>query len=209
VRYAVQKAKAKELCSMARPGMATLLRRVRELTHAGSADYTLAGMTYWHDDELQVYLDQHRTEHRAVRLQAVADFQNGTYSYTRYRLPQWARHLEEPAGESSNSWRIYDSMGVTIGTGAYSLNVAAGVVTFNSDQQNAPRYADFCIYDLYRAASAVWEAKAAHAAQYVNWESDNHRIEAAQERAHCMAMAVYLRSQAGPKTGRLVRTDEG
>lgn len=179
-----------------RTGMSTLIDHLRTLCDAGTAD--------WSDDTLQRYLDRHRTDHREVTLHAIPVYEDGTYTYTDYRLPH--RDLEQ-AGTASG-WRIYDSAGSTIGTADYSVNYEAGIVTFSADTENAARYADYRVYDVQRAAAEVWEAKAALVASNIDWSSDNHALKSSQEYEHCLAMARRFRALAGPTVTRLVRGDE-
>lgn len=188
---------------MARSGLANLITRLRELTATGYSDYTVNGAAYWTDDQLQVYLDRYRTEWRYVRLNSQADYEAGDYTYTAYHFPMWASHIEE-----SDGFRITQSDGTTIASANYSVNFEAGVVTFTTDQDNAERLADFRAYDLNRAAADIWEAKAAHVAERVDFRTDNHQLSASQYYDHCVKQATRLRSIAGLGFSKFVRTDE-
>jgi len=190
----------------ARAGMTTLIQKVRSYTNAGTADYTLAGTAYWSDDQLEDTLDSHRRKVLKVSLDPEQNFVNSDYQTTIYHLPEWANNLEQFASDSE--FRLYDSTGTNIGTADYSVNYEARAITFTTDQDSAVRYADFHIYDVFRAASEVWKQKAAHVAANVNWQSDNHRIDAAQEYEHCLKMATQYAGMAGPTFTRMVRVDE-
>lgn len=188
---------------MARSGLANILLRLREMTATGYSDYAVNGVAYWTDDQLQVYLDRYRTPYRYRYLKAVPDYTAGDYTYTEYHLPHYAKHIEE-----SDGFRITSSDGTTIAAANYSVNFEAGIVTFTTDQDNADRYADFRAYDLNKAAADIWDAKAAHVAERVDFAIDNHDIKASQMIKQYRENARYHRSQGGPVFAKMYRTDE-
>ena len=47
---------------MARSGMSALLTEFRGLAEAGTSEYSVAGPSYWSDDQLQDVLDIHRRD---------------------------------------------------------------------------------------------------------------------------------------------------
>jgi hypothetical protein len=190
---------------MARSGMANLITQLRAHTHAGTADYTLAGVSYWTDDQLQDILDGQRQTHTAVRLLPVTEVAaDGSHITQEYHLPPHLRHVEE-AGTASG-WRVYQADGSDAPT--HTVNYAAGVVAFAADTDNLAVYLACRTYHMHLAAAAVWEKKAAAAVDAVDWATDGQNIRAEQEYAHCTMMAAYFRMLAGPATSRLVRRDE-
>ena len=46
----------------ARTGLSTLISQIRGLSNLGTNDYTLGTATYWTDDQIQIVLDNHRTD---------------------------------------------------------------------------------------------------------------------------------------------------
>lgn len=188
---------------MARSGLSTLLLRLRELTATGYSDYAINNVAYWTDDQLQVFLDRYRTPWRYVALTPHPDYIGGVYSYTDYHLPSWATHLEESAG-----FRITTADGTAISSSLYTVNFEAGIVTFTTDQANVSRFADFRSYDLNRAAADVWEAKAAHIAERVDFRTDNHQMSASQYYEHCVRQSQRLRGMGGVGFAIFRRVDE-
>jgi hypothetical protein len=75
------------------------------MTNAGTADYSVAGATYWSDDQLEDRLDHHRKEFREIPLYATPKLSSGTYTYTEYRLPLDVQNVEESG--SGSYWRVF------------------------------------------------------------------------------------------------------
>lgn len=188
----------------ARAGMANLILRLRSMCSAGTADYTVNGTAYWTDDQMQNYLDRYRSTLKRLPLEAEEDYSNGAYTFTDYPIPAHLGNFEE-SGVSSG-WALRDSAGVS--APSYTVDYNAGRITFAADTTGITYYLDCRVYDLNRAAADVWEEKAAVVASNVNWQSDNHRIDAGSEYEHCIKMAAKFRSAAGVSTARFVRSDE-
>lgn len=191
----------------ARAGMANLITEMRVLCNAGTADYTVASVTYFSDDQLQATLDGVRTELRDVAL--VDRPQRGTagYSYLDYEIPRTAGAWFEEAATGSG-WAVKDGTGATVGTALYSVNYRARMITFASDTGGSAYTLDARAYDLNRAAANLWRRRAALEGLQVDWSSDNHSVKASQRRDFCLDMAAQFDSQAGPTVGQFVRVDE-
>ena len=58
----------------ARAGMADIVDTLRGMTDAGVNDYTIAGVPYWSDAQVQRVLDRHRNDFRFVAAQAVPEY---------------------------------------------------------------------------------------------------------------------------------------
>lgn len=194
----------------ARAGMAELITALRRESHAGVADYTIAGETYWTDDQLQEKLDQTREDFFEIGLQTVGERQSGSnITYTKYYMPDQARHIER-AGTGS-LFRLYDSNGDDVSASAYTVNYDAGLITFNSDTENTTFYLDFSAFDLWWAAADVWDAKASQVAvSSIDWSSDNHRVSNKQLATNYQDMAkkCRLKSPRSVRNVRRVRIDE-
>lgn len=190
----------------ARDGMANLILRLRAMCNVGTADYSIAGTTYWIGDQLEDRLDHHRTEHRNIVLTATPYPTNGSFTYTEYRLPVDIRDVEEA---DSGYWRVFSTLGVdqTVNED-YTVNYESGIITFTADTGGDNFLLDATMFDLYRAAAEVWDDKSGHYGLMVDWSSDNHSIKASQKREQAEKMADYFRKLAGPKVSRLVRLDE-
>jgi hypothetical protein len=189
---------------MARTGMAQLIALVRELTHAGTADHTLAGVTYWSDDQIQERLDRWRQTHKRVSIFADPDYVDGDHVYTEYVIPHELKYFEEAGADSG--WALRDGDGVTV-TADYTINYEAGRIEFDADQDNEVYYLDARTYDVYRAAAEVWDTKAGLYEAAVDWSSDNHSVKRSQQVANARTMAMKMRTLAGPMVSRRVRTD--
>lgn len=192
---------------MARAGMANLITEMRVLCQAGTADYSVAGVAYFSDDQIQASLDETRAELRDVGL--VDRPQRGTagYSYLDYEIPRTAGAWFEEAATGSG-WAVRDGTGATVGTALYSVNYRARMVTFASNTGGSAYLLDARAYDLNRAAANLWRRRAALEALRVDWSSDNHNVKASQRRDFCLDMAAQFEAQAGPSSGQFVRIDE-
>jgi hypothetical protein len=188
----------------ARDGMTNLIATLRAWTEAGTADYTLAGATYWTDDLVQDTLDRHRTDIHREPLTVEAEYSDGDLVYHNYYAPM--RYYEEAAG-GEDVWRIEDAAGSAIGTADYTVNYHAGHIRFTADTAGSARYLVARAYDMHRAAADVWRRKAAHVAGRVDWSTDNHTMKASQMRVHYLEMATYYEGQAVPRMVRLERSD--
>jgi hypothetical protein len=192
---------------MPRSGMTTLIALTRHLTNAGTAEATLGSVTYFTDDHMQAELDRTARVWRRVPLERLPVLIDGAYQYFDYAIPpQIGAHFEEAGADSG--WALKDGTGATIGTALYTVNHAARRLSFSSDQGGSLYYLDARSYDPHRAAAAIWRHKAGFAAARVDWESDNHHIQAAQEYEHCLRMAAHYDALAGATTGRFFRADE-
>jgi hypothetical protein len=192
---------------MARTGMTTLIGQLRQLTNAGTADATINTTTYYSDDHLQTELDRTQRTYRRIALRSVPTLTNGAYEYYDYLIPIEIGYAFEEAATDSG-WAVKDGTGATLGTALYAVNYTARKLTFSADQHGSIHYLDARSYDLNRAAAAVWRHKAGFASANVNWQSDNHRIEAAQELQHCLRMADTFDALAGARSARFERDDE-
>lgn len=191
----------------ARAGMTTLISDLRQKTNAGTADYTLAGTSYWTDTQLQTELDKQQQQWYHERLDSQPVLTNSAYAYYDYCVPEYmAGGLEENAADSG--WCVRDSAGGSVNASNYSVNYQARRVTFTQNQAGSVYYLDARTYNVNAAAAAVWRMKASAVASNVSWASDNMRVDGAQEYEHCIKMAEQFDAQSGARTGRFVRTDE-
>jgi len=194
---------------MARTGMTNLITELRTMTNAGNEDYQIAGTYYFDDDQLQAELDKTQVYAVAVPLTPIPIPAAGATSYTHYTWPaEIGVWIEDYAGNTTSGWAVKDSVGNTQGTTLYSANIQARRITFVSDTAGSAYMLEARYYDLNKAAANVWRWKAAHVANKVDWQSDNHRISASQEVKACLDMAKFYQSQSGISTGQLIRSDE-
>lgn len=181
--------------------MASVITKVRALCYAGTADYTVYGVNYWSDDQVQAVLDRYRAAYKRLQLTPMEDYIDGAYSYTEYPLPA---ELENVEGTASG-WALRTVDGGTVPS--YTANLDAGVITFDASTGGTAYYLDCRNYDINRAAAEIWRQKAAHTAEWFDVKTDNHDLKRSQAAAHCLKMAAEFERRAGPISVQMVRSD--
>lgn len=174
---------------MARSTLANLITTLRGMADAGTADYTVAGATYWTDDQLEEILDRHETIINYEVMTARATRGAGTVSYTEY----WTRFRHWEDGPT-----IQDAGGATMGTADYSFDPNRGRLTFVANTGGAARFITGTVYDVNLAAAEVWRKKAAYYAKAYDVSTDNHSLKRSQLAAQCLQMARAYESAGGP-----------
>jgi hypothetical protein len=154
------------------------------MTVTGTADYSIATVTYWSDDQLQTVLDNHRADVQFYPLTVTPWQMAGSVTYREY-------HSGLQDIEQGTVTYLQTSAGSSVGTSGYSVDYARGIVTFTANQVGTAYYITTRTYDLYGAAAEVWQNKAAQVAQRFDFSTDNHSIKASQLRAQYMAQANY------------------
>lgn len=195
---------------MSRSGMGALIAELREMTNAGTADYTVAGSAYFSDDAIQQELDNTQVIARLAPLIPIFTPTAGAFQWFDFRIPnaigQW---IEDPVtGGTTSGWNVRDGSGAALGTSLYSVNLPAQKITFTADQAGAMRYLDCLAYDLNKAAANVWRRKASFEQLSIDWQSDNHKIGAEMRFQHCIEMAKHYENQGGLSYSELRRVDE-
>lgn len=193
-----------------RAGMEEIILRLRQMGEAGTADYTVAGKTYWQGADVQALADRHRTYLRAVGLVAEPQQIAGTTLYYRYRFPDALAPdkfgVEGTAG-GTPAFRVDDSTGTLIAGTLYTFGADALDVTFAADQAGSARYWTGYAYDLNAIAHELWVRKASHSFSAINFSADGHRFDRGAVHANCLAMADLFKRAGGLKTVRMVRSD--
>jgi hypothetical protein len=193
------------LAPTARPTLLTLIGELRQMTDAGPADYTLAGVTYWTDAHLQAALDRHRVDLYREPLTALeTHVGGGTVHWLDYQSGYG--HLEETSGGTA-IFVVEDSTGVDQGTASWSADYARGRITFSQNQGGTAYYLTARSYDLNAAAADVWRTKAAQSAKLYHVSTDNHSLSREQIFAHALQMADYYAGRAAPALTDLYRSD--
>jgi hypothetical protein len=167
----------------ARTGMSDLITELRSLTESGTADYSLASVAFWSDDQLQASLDRFRNDIYYDELTALPTYVPG--SATQYLIYR-TRFMNL---ESGTALVITDATGGTAGTALYSMDYVRGIVTFASDRVSAGTvnyYLSGRAYNLQAAAADVWQKKAAHYSTAFNFSTDNHSVSREQIYQHCL-----------------------
>lgn len=186
---------------MARAGMENPILKLRQLTNAGTADYALAGVTFWSDDQLQAVLDQHREDIFSQQLQAVQTVSGGTpYTYDYYSTPG-------DYEEGTAAFQVTDSQGNAV---APTVNYQMGHLSFGTASQGGTAYyLTGRSFDIPAAAAHVWKSKAAHVAEAYDFSVDGHSMSRSQLSKQYMEMAKLYSSQAKVQSVQMVRGDYG
>ena len=189
---------------MARTTMATLITSLRGLTQAGINDYTVSGLSYWTDNQLQDVLDAHREDVYRAPMHAVQVYNGGSVEYHDYHSGY--SNLEATSGGTAIFY-VEDATGSAVGTALYTPDYNRGVVNFPADTGGSAYYLYGRTYDMNAAAADVWRTKAGQYAMAVNFSTDNHRIDRGEIIKNCLRMAGYYSQQAGATTVLINRGD--
>ncbi len=188
----------------ARTGMANLILLLRGYVDAGSADYTIAGASYWTDDQLEDVLDIHRVDIWREPLSIIETYTSGgTIEYKHYQSEY--TNYEETTGGSLIFW-IEEADGDKI-TSGYTPDYLRGHLTFDSDTEGTPYYLSGRTYDLNAAAADIWRRKAAHYGASFSFSTDNHRIDKGALIRNALQMSDVYSRLSGPVTSTLYRSD--
>lgn len=193
---------------MARSTMVDLIETLRGMTQAGQADYTVAGVSYWSDDQLQAVLDRHRLDVHHELLRSVESWQGGgSVAYYDY----YSEHGSfEHTGGGTALFIVEDSTGTNAGTALWTADYSRGQVTFSADTKGIRYYLSGRSYDLNGAAADVWRQKASQVALTgYSWSTDNMRVDKSSVQAAYFAQARVFDALARPQTIYVDRGDAG
>lgn len=188
----------------ARNGMTAIITRLRNMTQAGTADYTVAGSAYWSDDQLEDVLDRYATLYRQIKLQSFVLNENGTAVYYDYAAPS---AIYEQATSGAQYWQITDSLGSAVGTANYSVDYNTGNIRFSADTEGTAYYLTARAYDLNSAAAEIWETKAGQVWDAYDFDADGQQFSRSQMHKHALEQARFFRAQNGATIRRMVRGD--
>ena len=175
-----------------RSGMTDLVTRLRVRV----ADQ---GKAYWTDAQLQDYLDENKFRVAREPLDVERTLTSGTsYEYKIYR----SRYGNWESG-GTVYFKVEDSAGSARGTGDYSVDYLAGVVTMSADQVGTQLYLTGCHYDLDGAASRVWTAMAGSVSDQYSVSADGHTMNRAEWFEHCVNMAELYAKRGVAQTANL------
>lgn len=190
---------------MARSTLATIIQYVRDLTFAGTAEYTLGATSYFSDNHVQDYLDRHRLDIDKELLVSVEKWVGGgTVQYLEFRSRY--RFLEATDGGSAVFW-IEDSTGTDQGTANWSADYQRGIVTFTADQAGSARYLSGRAYDVYGAAAELLRSWANREKLSFDFETDGQRFKRSQKAQLLQQMAAEYELKAWPVTIEMSRSD--
>lgn len=190
-----------------RTGMSALVERVRQLADAGTAEYSLAGETYYSDDQIEERLDRYRKDFYEP-LYEEPRYESGSAVYYDY---YFGRSQVEQAGSGTAAWQVEDGAGSALGTAGYTVNYEARHIRFSADQGGTPYYLRGRAFDVNRTVSDIWYEKAANVAARFDIKTDNHDLKRSQLRASYLQMGQQFARMAQPLgvpgSNRLRRVD--
>lgn len=166
----------------ARPGMTTLIQRLRSLTDAAEGQTEVNGVSYWTDDQLQDILDLYRRDVLDVALEPVSLYEAGTLVTKRFYLPNMVGRFIE---DDPTVLQVVDTLGNEVS--GYTADFAGRLFLFESDQRANPNLFVRCrTFDIEAAAAHVWLEKAGHRASLIDWRAGGQTLSEDQEYQHCM-----------------------
>jgi hypothetical protein len=186
-----------------RAGMANLLERLRSLTHAGTADFSIDDVSYFSDSQLQDILDSNVTFMNDYPLTWQPDVVGGgTIEYRSCSASPYRDFEESTSG--TTHWIVRDGQGGTAscGTSAYTPDYITGRLMFTANQGGAAYYLTARSYDLYSAAADVWLRRQAYYADWYEFSSDDQRFARQQAYDHAVQMEKNMRGRAGQNSKR-------
>lgn len=182
---------------MSRTGMSDLIQRVRSLTAAGTAEYSVGTANYWDADQIEQVLDRHSMDIWRERLVAEERYDSaGSVSYNIF-------HSSYGHIEAGTALIIEDAVGADRGTATFTGDYQRGVFTFAADQQGTAIYMTGRTYDPFGAAAEVLESWAASEARSFDFSADGQTFNRSQKVQGLREQARILRKRARITTKRL------
>lgn len=181
---------------MARPTMARLIDRVRGLTYAGTAEYTVGTVNYFSDDHIQTYLDDHREDVWREAMEVEPTYESTGVVYKVYELErtEW-----ESTDGGTAVFYVQDVTGTTIGTANYTVDYQRGYVTFATDRGGTAYFSNGRVYDIYAAAADLLTAWAAREARQFDVSTPAVNAKRSQKADYLLKMASQYRAMSsGP-----------
>lgn len=152
----------------------------------------------WTDNELQVFLDLHRTRRDRIRLDVDQDWQ---VFEARHTMLEGSTVTWSGTGDPEEKINIWDRPGrdATFKTPT-SFNLTSGTFRFNSEQNLQPYYLDAYSYNINGAMAECFEQLASDQNRAVSWS----RGGVSYTYESFLEMAKSLRQTGGVSKGRLV-----
>ncbi len=182
---------------MSRAGMSALIQRVRSLTYAGTAEYTLGTAAFWDDDQIEQVLDRHRVEIFRERLGREPSYPGGGSVVYKIHFSSYGNL------EAGTALFIEDSVGDNRGTADYSVDYQTGRIDFSADQAGTTLYMTARSYDPFGAAAEVLESWAASEARQFDFATDGQSFQRRQKAEGLREQARLLRKRARVQSRRL------
>ena len=177
----------------ARSGLVDLISELRGMANIGSDDYKVGGQSFWTDKQIEQSLDDFRTDHYRVLMDAPDQYSGGTVIWKDYY--SGIENLEKTTGGTAIFY-LEDATGNFVGTALYTMDYRRGVASFLSDTGGSTYYLYGRSFDLNRSAAQIWRQKASYYAGQATFSTDNHKIEVGSLYKHALEMADYYEQRA-------------
>jgi hypothetical protein len=180
------------------------ISRVRALTYAGTAEYSIGTANFWDDNQIEQVLDRHRQDlvrHKLLREPNYIG--GGSVIYTRLRS---AYGFLETAASGTAVFIIEDSVGDDRGTATYTADYQLGIFDFDSDTGGTALYLTARSYDIYGAAAELLEQWATRESRCFDFTTDGQTFNVTQKVQGLREQASLLRKRARVQK-RNLRTD--
>jgi hypothetical protein len=178
----------------ARATMADLIQRVRELTGAGTAEYSIGAVAYWSDEQIEAALDRARLDVWGEQLTVQPQYAAAGSVVYRVYNSRYANY-EQTAGGTA-LFIVRDGTGATVGTALYTADYTRGVVTFGTTTNGDIRTLEGRAFDVYGAAADVLDGWAGYLARQFDFATDGQSFKLSQQREALEALAARYRAQA-------------
>jgi hypothetical protein len=191
-----------------RSGVEYLIKILRAMSNAGTADYTIAGETYWSNDDMAETLDRFRVDvYREPLVQIITHDNAGSAQYFDYYFQhQFAEKHTSGTVLGKVRWELEDSSGSALGTASYEVDYDGQYIRFDSSQSGTAYFLNYSYYNMNRASANIWRRKAAQVADRFHIETDNHNLRKHQLFIHYNQMAKEY-EKADPRTVTIRRAD--
>jgi hypothetical protein len=184
--------------------MSDNIMRVRALTYAGTAEYTLGTANYWDDNQIEQVLDRHRQDLVRHKLSREPNYiGGGSVIYTRLRSAYG--FLETPASGTA-VFVIEDSVGDNRSTANYTADYQLGIFDFDADTGGTALYLTARSYDIYGAAAELLDSWAARESRCFDFSTDGQSFSLSQKVQNMRDQARELRKRARVQR-RYLRTE--
>lgn len=167
-----------------------LIRQLRQLVGAGTAEYTINAVAYWTDEQLEAALDANRLRHDLARVDPVWDIdETGQHVVLRGHVlaagvfePGQFGALKTREGVLLDGWTVDDR-----GLVEYGQDLAAQVVYWTG-----------WTYDLHAAAASVLDSWAAAVKLHYDVSTDGQAMSRSQKLKHLTELAKDHRRRQLP-----------
>lgn len=180
---------------MARNGMSNLISQVRQLTGAGTADFSIDATTYFSDNHIQDVLDRNKID--VVESPLTYDITTDTGGTARYLTARSAYGYFETLDSGTAYFNLKQSDGSLVGTANYTVDYTRGVITFTADQGGTAYYLTGYSYDPHAAAAEIWGFRLSNFVDWYDFSADNQSLSRSQVFQHAKEMKREMDQQSG------------